>query len=371
MPLYDDVINTWDTWQTVMPLATTLYPKRARDQVLSFLNRFGYALSRGFKDACIGKCREGAWFYQHPTCGWSQGGHNAGNMMLGAHLKGIEGLALERVYDWMVHHAERVKPEFYRENHYLHRKALGHATGRSLEYNYNDYCVAKVARLLGREEDVQRYLERCRGWVKLWNPEVKSEGFSVFICPREPETHEFSPAFDPKTASGHTFCEASGWVYHFYPFFHDAAMLIEKMGGRERALERFLWFKQNRPYWSWGNEPGIYDPLFGHFLGRPDLTGEFAPEPDPAWGTSAEDLPPSLPLPWAISEGRRPMGSSAPTSGQSVRQNRADRPDVRGSHIPGPSQSRSTRAPERCGNRPSGQRFWPGRRAELRFRQGA
>ncbi len=278
-PLWDDVINTWDTWMTVYPLVATLYPEKAREQALSFLNRLDTALAQNAAKPNIEKCRENKWWHANdPSGGFSQGGQNPGNFLVELIRKGVP-LPEDRVYAWLRHHADVVRASVkeYAGDGFLGMRTFGHDTSRVLEWYYNDHLAAWMASRMGDAEKARRYRERSLRWVTLWNPEIESAGFRGFIHPRDRATGAFIEGFDPKTPGPNfAFCEGSGWVYHYYPMTHDAAGLIAKMGGREKAIARFEWFMENKPHWLWGNnEPGLMVPYFGHLVGRPDIASEY------------------------------------------------------------------------------------------------
>lgn len=65
-----------------------------------------------------------------------------------------------------------------------------HSISRTLEYAYNDFCVATVAVGLGKTSDAAKYLERSGNWRNLWKADQtsflkgKNTGFTGFLQPR-------------------------------------------------------------------------------------------------------------------------------------------------------------------------------------------
>ena len=104
-----------------------------------------------------------------------------------------------------------------------------HTTGASmtLEYAYQDWCLAQMAKTMGRLQDYEFFMKRSKNYRNLWNPE------SGYMQPRG-EDGNWLPCFDPLelTEKG-GFCESNSAIYsHYVP--HDMAGLIELYGGADQ-----------------------------------------------------------------------------------------------------------------------------------------
>ena len=100
-----------------------------------------------------------------------------------------------------------------------------HTTGASmtLEYAYQDWCLAQMAKTMGKLQDYEFFMKRSKNYRNLWNPE------SGYMQPRG-EDGNWLPYFDPLelTEKG-GFCESNSAIYsHYVP--HDMAGLIELYG---------------------------------------------------------------------------------------------------------------------------------------------
>ncbi len=161
----------------------------------------------------------------------------------------------------------------------------GHKDGASmtLEYAYQDWCLAQIARRLGKEDDYAFFMERSQNYRKIWNPE---RGFMV---PREMDgswMQDFAPVVDSFNARG--FCEANSAIYtHYVP--HDMAGLVELVGG-EAAYREFLnasferaqgdWLKSadkvHAANWvDYGNQPGTAMAHLFNVTGSPWLSQQW------------------------------------------------------------------------------------------------
>ena len=178
--------------------------------------------------------------------------------------------------------------EYYIERGYIPegRKVPGafHVDGaaQTLEYAYDDWCLAQMAQALGKEADYRYFIERSENYKNLYNP------VSGFMHPRNPDGTWLEP-FDPLSMKG--WCEANGWQYTFY-VPHDIQGLIRTMGGRdafvrklddafERAISMDFYapkpdLRRDAAYINYGNEPGRFTAhLFNH-SGSPWLAQKWA-----------------------------------------------------------------------------------------------
>jgi len=151
----------------------------------------------------------------------------------------------------------------------------GHRDGAAmtLEYAYQDWCLAQLAIALGKKEDAEFFLQRSQNYRKIWNPEVG------WMHPRTMDGG-WIPKFTP-TGSGFTgkgFCEANSAIYTFF-VPHDVPGLIGLFGGPEKfnarlnksfekaAPQRFVveHGKHSESWVDYDNQPGTgMAHLFNH-----------------------------------------------------------------------------------------------------------
>lgn len=156
-----------------------------------------------------------------------------------------------------------------------------HTTGASmtLEYAYQDWCLAQMAKTMGKLQDYEFFMKRSKNYRHLWNPE------SGYMQPRGIDGY-WLPCFDPLelTEKG-GFCESNSAIYsHYVP--HDMAGLIELYGGADKYIERLnANFEKSEPYgffrsnktkkgnWTdYGNQPGTGMAHLFSYAGAPWLT---------------------------------------------------------------------------------------------------
>ena len=289
-PYYDDYYAIWDTYRSSSPLITLLDSKREVDIVNSLLNiykREGY-----MPDARSGDCN-----------GRTQGGSNAEVMIADAFVKGLEGIDYEYALEAMLKDAE-ADPGADHEKHgrgglreyitlgYL-PYGIDRAGTRTIEYAYNDYCIAEVAKGLGREDVYAHYLKQSGNWRNLWRSDYEWDDVKGYIMPRDaqgrwldsvPWGHSkvFHPMipYTPVTKVAPWYLP--WWSTFFYEALsaeyslsipHDVPGLIEACGGAETFCKRLDLFFDRKRY-NVGNEPSFLTPCLYHWIGRPDLTSD-------------------------------------------------------------------------------------------------
>lgn len=209
----------WDTYRTVYPLLTLLFPERVAGIVRGLVNAY----------------REGGWLPKWMSPGYRDCmiGTHAASVIADAVAKGITDFDTEAAYQAVLKDATVVGDrtgvgrqgiERYEALGYVPCDEVGEATSRTLEFAYGDWCVARLAEALGHGDDADRFDARARSYRNVFDPEVG------FMRGRLGDG-SWKPGFDP-TEWGGPFTEGSAW--HFlWSVPHDPAGLADLLGGRE------------------------------------------------------------------------------------------------------------------------------------------
>ena len=289
-PYYDDYYAIWDTYRTSTPLITLIDPKREADIVNSLLNiykREGY-----MPDARSGDCN-----------GRTQGGSNAEVVIADAFAKGIQGIDYNYALEAMLKDAE-VDPGADHEKHgrgglkeYLEYGYLPYgidrAGTRTIEYAYDDYCIALVAKGLGRNDVYEKYMRQSQNWKNLWRSDYEWDDVRGYIMPKDADGRWLdsvpwgkSKVYHPQIPYTPVTKVAPWYLPWWSTFFyealsaeyslsipHDVPALIEACGGTETFRHRLDMFFDRKRY-NVGNEPSFLTPCLYHWIGRPDLTSD-------------------------------------------------------------------------------------------------
>ena len=210
-----DTFSLWDTYRAAHPLFTIIHPDRVSDMINSFLAHY----------------RETGLL---PV--WSMQG-NETNMMIGYHaipvlvdayFKGISNFDVEEAYDASVSSAmdNARQIEVYRELGYIpvdeHHENW--SVSKTLEYAYDDWCIAQMAKKLGKQKDFEYFLDRSENWQNVY------DSVSTFMRPRLNDG-QFVKEFIAKEYSPY-FCESNAWQY-FWSVPHNVEGLVNIIGGAE------------------------------------------------------------------------------------------------------------------------------------------
>ena len=225
---YSSDFSIWDTFRAEMPLLTLIQPERNNDVIRTMLSQY----------------EEEGWL---PTP--QQFGNSYTNDMIGDHLvsvildaymKGIKDFNLEKVYEAVKKNAMETPPEehrskgrvgliYYEEYGYLPSDKVNQSVSRTMEYAYDDWCVAQIAKILGKTEDYKMFMKRATYYKNVIDP---STGFAR---PKNSKGSWLDP-FNPKSIwQGNElhYTEANAWQdTWFVP--HDVKGLINLEGGREK-----------------------------------------------------------------------------------------------------------------------------------------
>jgi predicted alpha-1,2-mannosidase len=266
-PHYEDFYCLWDTFRCLHPLLTLIQPERQRDMVRSLIDTYRH--TGWMPDARIAGAN-----------GMTQGGSNSDVVIADALLKGLTGIDYETAFEAMLKNGEvdSSRPLFEgREvSRYIQRGYMAldqtRSASRTMEYAYNDFCIALVAEKLGRKEVAERYFNRSRNWRNLWDDQTRT------VRPRHPDgrwMEDYSPTTEyslvPERFAWWAAPYYEGTGYQFSTYVpHEPEALIAKLGGREPFLDWLDVFFRIKP------APDGYDPkgLYTH-VNEPDLLATY------------------------------------------------------------------------------------------------
>ena len=270
VPVWDDHLAVWDTWRTVYPLKVLTDPILVSGTINSFIARL--QKNKRVRDAYVALNDMSA----------EQGGNNIDNIIADAYVKGVQGVDWKEAYKLMKHQAdnERAGISYGRPDSSTMYKELGWipagkmSNSVTLEYAYNDYCAALMAKELGTKEDYNKYVERSSKQINLWNPAAESDGFKGFIVPRKLGGGFVDINLKKDWGSWKDyFYEGNSWTYsYFVP--HQFEKLVELSGGKQQFAKRLQYGFENNLI-DYGNEPAFLAVQTFHYADRSDLASYY------------------------------------------------------------------------------------------------
>lgn len=291
IPYFDSYYCIWDSFRVQHPLLTIIDPAAQTQMIRSLLDIYQH---EGWLPDChMSLCN-----------GWTQGGSNADNVLVDAYVKNLSStidwpLALAAIRqdaeveprEWSKH--GRGGLTSWKTRHYipyLDFDPLGFGTNsrsisRTLEYAYNDFCLATLAAGLGQPDAYDTYFARSTNWQNLWKADQTSlingtdTGFRGFFQPKylngtwgfqDPIACSNLASFCSLTTNPSETFEASIWQYQFL-VAHDTATLIRLMGGDDAFVDRLDFFHTSGLA-DISNEPVFSTVFLYHYAGRPALS---------------------------------------------------------------------------------------------------
>jgi predicted alpha-1,2-mannosidase len=285
LPYYDDFYALWDTFRSSHPLVTLIDPSRQAEMVNALLNIYRH-------DGYMPDARSGN------ANGRTQGGSHAAVLIADAYVKGLEGIDYKLALEAMLKDAD-VPPGGNEEQEgrggLFDYNKLGYVSTayprsgtRTVEYAFNDYCIAVVAKGLGDTAVYNRFIKQSDNWKNIWR-DIENNGARGFIFPKDAQGNWVDSIDCMKNRGRIAFSltdfpwgcvpgwggflyEGSSWTYSiFVP--HNMAELVQRSGGPDAFKSRLDTFF-NKPFYDVSNEPGFLVPNLYHWIGKPELSSE-------------------------------------------------------------------------------------------------
>ncbi|WP_353068229.1 GH92 family glycosyl hydrolase [Tunturibacter empetritectus] len=217
--------SLWDTYRATHPLYTLMSADRVPD--------FANALIRMAEESPAGMP---VWPLQGCETGTMTGYHSAA-VIAEACNKGIAGVDYERAYKVMMKRAmvdDYRGLGYYRSKGYIPCDLEEESVSKTFEYCYDDWSIAHVAKKLGHSDDATMLVERSRNYRNYYDRSMN------FARPKL-ANGEWAAPFDPiemgTSKKWRDFTESNSWQTTF-GIQHDAAGLIEILGGQKQFLEK-------------------------------------------------------------------------------------------------------------------------------------
>lgn len=309
--------SLWDTFRAEHPLLTLLQPDVQNDMIRSLIDIY----------------ESGGWFPKWPFVNRYTNcmiGDHAIPVIVDSYLKGVNDFDVEKAYEGMKKNSMELPPvshdfvgrvglDLYESKGYVPYDAFDvgevlksllnpvshpilyliaspmngmlQCVSITLEYSYDDWCLAQLAKELGRDEDYELFMDRSQNYRNLFDDGTK------FMRPKS-FTGYWMPLYNPENWYP-GFTEGNAWTYSwFVP--HDVQGLVELMGEDlfierlDSFFEKFVypgWVEKFSNYWH-GNEPDQHMPYLYNFVRQPWKTQDVVRRiMDELYGTGPNGIP--------------------------------------------------------------------------------
>ena len=211
-------LSLWDTFRAEHPLLTLLQPKVTADIINSMLAYYS-----------VNKTLPVWTLYGNETN--TMTGYHSVAVIAEAYLKGVRGFDAEKAYEAMkttMMQDDRGLKAYKKYGYIPFNAGVDESVTITLEYAYDDWCVAQMAKALGKTEDADFFLKRSEAYAHLFDKETG------FMRGKSTDGKWRTP-FDPKRSDHREntdYTEGNAWQHSwFVP--HNVQGLIDLFGGNE------------------------------------------------------------------------------------------------------------------------------------------
>lgn len=265
---YYTVFSLWDTYRAAHPLYTIIEQERTNDFINTFLAKYDEGGIMPIWD--LSGCYTGCMI-----------GYHAVPVIADAYLKGIKDYDVNKAFEAMKHSATRDKLglESYKQLGYIPVELESESVSKTLEYAYDDWTIAQMAKSLGKTDDYKLFSERAQYYKNIFDPE------SQFMRGRFRNTW-FAP-FDPYEVN-FNYTEANSWQYSYY-VPQDISGFMKLLGGKDKLetnLDKLFTASAETSgrnqaditgligQYAHGNEPSHHMAYLYNFVNKPHKTQE-------------------------------------------------------------------------------------------------
>jgi predicted alpha-1,2-mannosidase len=265
------IFSLWDTFRATHPLFALIQSQRDSDMIQSLLAHYDQSADHLLP----------MWSLQGNET-WCMIGYHAVPVIADGYLKGVKGFDPERAYQAMKTTA--MNPDYdavaaYAKLGWVPCDLENESVSKTLEYAFDDYCIAQMAKALGKKQDQEYFSKRAASYKNVFDPSTSQ------VRGKDSQGKWRTP-FDPHSygeGSQADFTEATASQYTFYNP-QDVPAMIRLMGGNERFTQQLdQLFNYKEPvktkaaediqgrigeYWH-GNEPSHHIIYLYCYAGQP------------------------------------------------------------------------------------------------------
>ena len=265
---YYTVFSLWDTFRGAHPLYTLIDKKRTADYINTFIKQYEqggrlpvWELASNETDCMIG--------------------YHSVSVIADAMAKGITGFDYEKAFEASKASAMRdvLGLDAYKKNGFISIDDEHESVSKTLEYAYDDWCIAQMAAILGHSDDYQYFMMRSQNWKNIFDWET---GFM-----RPKKNGGWDKPFDPREVNNN-FTEGNSWQYSFF-VPQDIEGMIQAYGGKEKFEAKLdeMFNSESKTtgreqvdvtgligQYAHGNEPSHHMAYLYNYVGKPEKTNE-------------------------------------------------------------------------------------------------
>ncbi|PST82950.1 sugar hydrolase [Pedobacter yulinensis] len=214
--------SLWDTYRALHPFFNLLQPARNNDMVHSMLAHYDQSALKMLP----------IWSH-YANDNWCMSGYHSVSVIADAVIKGVYKGDVNKALDACVTTARHRSYEgigYYMDLGYIPAEKSGVSVSNTLEYAYDDWCIAQMAKRLNRNDIYEEFSKRAGNWKNNFDSSIG------FMRPKLADG-SFKKEFDILSTHGQGFIEGNSWNYSFF-VPHQPEQLIEMMGGKKNFASK-------------------------------------------------------------------------------------------------------------------------------------
>jgi len=214
--------SLWDTYRAFHPYLNLVNPTRNAHMTQSMIEHYKQSALKMLP----------VWSH-YANDNWCMSGYHSVSVIADAVIKGIYKGDINLALDACIHTAKRRNYEgigLYMDLGYIPSDKNRVSVSNTLEYAYDDWCIAQLARRAGDSSACREFLKRSENWRNVYDASIG------FMRPRL-SNGSFKKEFDVLKTDGQGFIEGNAWNYSLYVPQNPAA-LIDVMGGQSKFTQR-------------------------------------------------------------------------------------------------------------------------------------
>lgn len=211
------IFSLWDTYRALHPLFNVLQPKRNADMVQSMMAHYNQSVHHMLP----------VWSH-YANENWCMIGYHSVSVIADAVIKGNAGFDANKALDACVTTARNGWFEglsYYMKLGYVPEDKSGSSVSKTLEYAYDDWAIAQMAKKLGRNDIYEEFIHRSSNWKNVYDATIG------YMRPKMSDG-SFRKNFDVLSTHDQGFIEGNAWNYSLY-VPHQPVELIKLMGGKK------------------------------------------------------------------------------------------------------------------------------------------
>ena len=210
--------SLWDTYRALHPLFNVLQPARNQQMIQSMMAHYDQSVHKMLP----------IWSH-HANENWCMIGYHSVPVIADAVMKGNADFDIEKAFESCVQTANTRYFDGigdYIDMGYVPEDKSRASVSKTLEYAYDDWCIAQMEKKLGKQELYDEFMKRSESYKQVYDPKTG------FMRPKL-ANGEWVQEFDPLDTHWKGFIEGNAWNYSLY-VPHDPASMIDMMGGKKQ-----------------------------------------------------------------------------------------------------------------------------------------